>query len=117
MADRGNMNKLLIVALPIALMTSVNASEYNSEQFKKELELLIPLASELKGKCLAEKDEAACKKSDAIVRALREIAVKNSGGKTQSKEEQKKLMEMSVNILRTGALDTILEAEKYKLAQ
>ena len=108
------MNKLLIIALPIALMTSANATEYNSEQFKKDLDVLVPLASKLQGKCRAEKDESACKESDAIVRSLREIATKTSSGKTLSKEDQGKLIQLSVNALQTGILDTIEASNSSK---
>jgi hypothetical protein len=108
------MNKLIIIALPMVLMTSVNATEYNSERFKKDIDVLIPLASQLKGKCLAEKDETACEQSDAIVRSLREIASKNSSGKTLSKDEQKKLIEMSVDVLQAGILDAIEDANSSK---
>lgn len=108
------MNKLLTIALPIALMTSANATEYNSEQFKKDLDVLVPLASKLQGKCIAEKDELACKESDAIVRSLREIATKNSSGKILSKEEQDKLVQLSVNALQTGALGMIEAANTSK---
>lgn len=108
------MNKILIIALSIASISTVNADEYSSEQFQKDIDLLIPLATELQGKCIAEKDESACKKSDAIVRSLREIAAKNSGGKTLSEEEQKKLMEMSVDVLQTGIIDTLKEANSSK---
>lgn len=83
------MNKLLIITLPIALLASASAAEYNSEQFKKDLDVLVPLASKLKGKCLSEKDNSPCEQSDAIVRSLREIASKNSSGKTLPKEEKK----------------------------
>ncbi len=96
------MKKLLIITLPIAIIASASAAEYNSEQFKKDLDVLVPLASELQGKCLAEKDESACAESDAIVRSLREIASKNSSGKTLSKEDQDKLIQLLTNALQTG---------------
>lgn len=108
------MKKLLIIALLISPIASSSADEYNSEQFKKDLDVLVPLASKLKGKCLAEKDASACEESDAIVRSLREIATKNSSGKTLSKEDQDKLIQLSVNALQTGNLDTFEAANPSK---
>ncbi len=87
---------------------------YNSESFKKDLDILVPLATKLKGKCLTENDVMACKKSDAIVNVLRELASKNSGEKTLSEEEQKRLIEVSVDILRTGILETIQTTNAIK---
>lgn len=108
------MKKLLLIALSVLFVGNVNASGYGSEQFRKDYTAVVELATKLKGQCLANKDELACKESKAIVSVLRGFTSKDSDTKGLSKEEQKKLFELMVGALHLGAFDAAEEFSTTK---
>jgi hypothetical protein len=85
------MKKLMITTVLVLVASSVWAEskiDFSIEQYKKDLDVLIPLASSLKGEC-SMGDETKCAQSDSLMRLIHQHAMLNPSGQVLTEEEAK----------------------------
>ncbi len=84
--------KKLIITTALALVASSALAEsgidFSIDQYKKDLDVLIPLASSLKGEC-SMGDATKCAQSDSLMRLIHQHAMLNPSGQVLSEEEAK----------------------------
>lgn len=84
--------KKLIITTALALVASSALAEstidFSFEQYKKDLDVLIPLASSLKGACLMG-EATKCAQSDSLIRLIHQHAMLNPSRQVLSEEETK----------------------------
>ncbi|EJC6974808.1 TPA: hypothetical protein ACMDS1_003662 [Vibrio parahaemolyticus] len=86
------MKKLIITMSLTLLASSANADnvgDFSLGQYQHDLDVLIPLASSLRGECLMG-DKTKCAQSESLIRLIRQHAIFNPSGEMLSPEEAAK---------------------------
>ncbi|EOX3910247.1 hypothetical protein ACOJUY_004325 [Vibrio alginolyticus] len=92
MAKDRFMKKLIITMSLTLLASSANADnvgDFSLGQYQHDLDVLIPLASSLRGECLMG-DKTKCAQSESLIRLIRQHAIFNPSGEMLSPEEAAK---------------------------
>ncbi|EGR3042389.1 hypothetical protein ACOIVT_004236 [Vibrio parahaemolyticus] len=86
------MKNTMITAALLMATSSANAdnvSDFSLGQYQHDLDVLIPLASSLRGECLMG-DKTKCAQSESLIRLIRQHAIFNPSGEMLSPEEAAK---------------------------
>ncbi|EOX3945478.1 hypothetical protein ACPHXT_004005 [Vibrio alginolyticus] len=76
------MKNTMITAALLMAASSANAdnvSDFSLGQYQHDLDVLIPLASSLRGECLMG-DKTKCAQSESLIRLIRQHAIFNASG-------------------------------------
>ncbi|EGR0592941.1 hypothetical protein NMS48_002844 [Vibrio cholerae] len=117
------MKKFFISMLLTVSASSANAEsvgDFSLEQYQQDLDVLVPLASSLRGECLMG-DRSKCVQSDSLMRLIRQHAIFNPSGETLSPEEAAKskqeIVTKAAEALSTAFEQTVVYSEDFQVTE